>query len=199
MKRTTRTTLFGLTALGALALPIGLVSADDADEPTDEPAVVCEQKQYRQRDGSGDQIRQRQQAEACDGECDGSQVRARFENRAMEPQGSQLQQRLRAECDGECDGSQVRARVEDRAMEPQGSPVQERLRAECDGECDGSQVRARVEDRAMEPQGSPVQERLQVEECDGDCEPQREQSDDATMRLDRLTDGAGEMQRSAGR
>ena len=125
--------LWTITAVGALAVPVGIAAAqidDDVTETETPTTVVCDQEQVREQlrlhDGTGDQERtqERTQAHECDA-CEQAQVRVREQVRVEDGQGEMVRNQVRAEdCDG-CTGDQVRtrARVEDGTAEQQQDGV----------------------------------------------------------------------------
>jgi hypothetical protein len=109
--------LWTITAVGALAVPVGMVAAqtdDDTTVDTETPTtVVCDQDQQRlqlhRQDGTGDQERAQQRLQAH--ECDGClQARERVQVRVEDGQGDMVRNQARLEECGTCTGDQVRAR-----------------------------------------------------------------------------------------
>lgn len=107
-------TLLTITALGALAIPVGMVSAqtDDTPDPTPPTTVLCEQAQVRLRDGTGEhaQLRERIRVEECDGCGDmvRTQTRERSQAHLQTQVGDQIQTR-----DHIRDQDQIRDQVRD--------------------------------------------------------------------------------------
>jgi hypothetical protein len=120
MKRTFLT----LTAIGALAVPVGLATAQSDDigtETTPPTTVECDHDQLRLRDGSGDQLRQRLHTEECSCQ-EGDQVRTRTEARLEDGSGEQVRTQARLE-----DGSGDRTQAQDGSDVPVGSQDRVRL------------------------------------------------------------------------
>lgn len=119
--------LWTITAVGALAVPVGIATAqaDDDVTETDPPTTVeCDREQLRLHDGTGDQARtqERLHAEDCDG-CEEAELRHQY--RSEEGQGDMVRHQYRVE-------------------EGQGDMVRHQYRVEdCDG-CTGDQSRDRV-------------------------------------------------------
>lgn len=113
--------LWTITAVGALAVPVGLATAQSDEDVTDTESptttVECDQEQLREQlrlqDGSGDQTRtqQRLQAHECE-ECEQAHERVRHQVRVEEGRGDMVRNQVRIEdCDG-CTGDQTRTRAQ---------------------------------------------------------------------------------------
>lgn len=107
--------LWTITAVGALAVPVGIATAqadDDLTEPDPPTTIECDRDQLRLRDGTGDQQRthERLNATECDGGCERNEVRNQY--RLEEGQGAMERHQYRVESCDDCTGDQ--ARVQDR-------------------------------------------------------------------------------------
>lgn len=108
--------LWIITAVGALAVPVGIAAAqadDDVIDTETPTTVVCDHDQLREQlrlhDGTGDRERMQQRLETheCDA-CEQAQVREREQNRVEDGQGEMVRDQARVEdCDA-CTGDQVR-------------------------------------------------------------------------------------------
>jgi Ni/Co efflux regulator RcnB len=109
--------LWTITAVGALAVPVGIAAAqtDDDVTETDPPTtVVCDHDQSRDQlrlhDGTGDQERTQQRAHECD-DCEQAHVRVREQVRVEDGRGDMVRNQVRVEDCDDCTGGQQRTQA----------------------------------------------------------------------------------------
>lgn len=137
--------LLTLTAAGVLAVPVGMVAADDTDTESDEPVPTCEEHEremtrerahQEEQVGTQGQERAQRQLRTHDGtdDDDAAMVRVRERVQAQVEDGS-----------GDMTRQATRERVQDRTDDADGAMVRDRehARAQDAGSSDMNQTRTR--------------------------------------------------------